>query len=429
MISLFFQRLPRPVLLAGASLLPLFREHFHGWPFQETRNSAPGQTFLYAGKHGTSFTLDTETDGTESYATAAELLCDVGIELAEEFINLSHAAAGTSAVQEAQDLTAVPARPFQCLHCSAVELGSRLLVFPNVNRAGKSLLAASFLPYGIRIFADDLLAITPEGHGMSFGLPPRLRLPLPRSSTQLASLLETLPGLHDKRYRFLYSWDSLASFGDTCPLGAMVLPRRCRGTKPRLRRISPSDGLQCLAYQFQMRPGQAEHILMLARDLCERLPWWLLEYDSAEEAANTLVREAERLYTPDVPPETSLPSYFDESDRVSSRGSRSEVAPSPSDRRKHFSDLRPHQRYIRASGVLEVEDSGRLYLITESRNDIFFLDATGRALWLLLQEAISPEEAADIFHELFPDRTHKSLVRDCLRFFSALSLKKLIRQL
>ena len=42
-----------------------------------------------------------------------------------------------------------------CLHCAAVEVDGRLIIFPNTQEAGKSTLAIKLASGGFRIFADD----------------------------------------------------------------------------------------------------------------------------------------------------------------------------------------------------------------------------------------------------------------------------------
>ena len=250
-IHLSFEGLPEDHLLVGSSFLfKLMEQHFQLWPFSQEERA--GGTFFRVRASGQGFRMDSP-GGRERFDTPAELFCDQGISLAEAFV------ARTPGLQ--------------CLHCSALSFScggeEKLAVFPNVNRAGKSLLAVCLMMKGARLFADDLLGVTEGGEGVSFGLPPRLRLPLPSSVSQLAGALEHLPGLGDSRYHFLYAWDSVAPFGGKLPIGAVVLPcRKAEGAGPRLRWLSVSGALQCMAYQFQMREGQAGAVFGLAHRLC-----------------------------------------------------------------------------------------------------------------------------------------------------------------
>lgn len=405
-VELIFEGLPEAPLQVGSRCLrSLIERHLNRWPsIVRSARDSNGTFRVTQTRRG--FRLDMSQGEGELFATSAELLCDLGIELAEAYVRQTPG--------------------LQCLHCAAVALpgleGERLVVFPNVNRAGKSLLAASFLRYGARIFADDLLAVTESGHGMAFGLPPRLRLPLPASVPYLAGMLKNMAGHGDRRYRFLYPGSSLASFGDELPFGAIVLPRRIAdgaGHDPRLRRLSAAGALQCMAYQFQMREGQAGDVLSLACRLCESLPLWVLEYDSPEDAAALLVREAGRLFSFSYDSgEEVLPTadFLTKDDLIGlSRSGRTN--PFPLDR-----DL----RWRRSSDVHVHERDGFAYIIPKEQDSIFGVDGIGHAVFALLEEPLSINEAAGLLAEVFPEVRTEQLESDVAGFFRILYENRLL---
>lgn len=401
-VRLRFCGLPSPVQVSP-SLVPFFHDHFALWP--SSVSTGEGGALFHAEAAGTGFVLRCASGRREAYDSAAELLCDAGVELAE---------------------AAAKAAGMLCLHCAAVSLGGRLALIPGVNRSGKSLLAASSLLTGGRVFADDLLAVGPEGEAMAFGLPPRLRLPLPPSSAGLSSALPSFRGLGDSRYRFLYA-DGVASFGERMPVGAVIVPRREEGASPVLRRLSPEAGLQCLAYQFQMSGGQAGAVFALARRLCEAVPLWQLAYDAAEDAARHLAQEAERVFAPadedvgspggvagSIPSGAGLSSLAD-SDRV------------PAPRRRAFPSARP-ERWARVEGVAVHEVGDGLYLIPPGEDGIYYLDALGRALWMLLEEPMDAREASALLGEVFPQTGRARLEADLSRFFRTLRAQCLLER-
>ena len=404
-VQLVFKGLPEAPLLAGSShIVQLLEKHFQRWPFELAPAGEERPAFaVRTVRRG--FQVSSREGGAELFETAAEMLCDLGIDLAEAAVRNS---AGT-----------------QCLHCAAVALpcggGEKLAVFPNVNKAGKSLLAACFLRHGARLFADDLLAVTEGGEGMAFGLPPRLRLPLPESASHLAAAMRGMPGYGDGRYHFLYAGESLAGFGEALPVGAIVLPRRReeKGALPELHRLSASSALQCLTYQFQMRDGQAQAVLELARRLCERLPLWILDYDSPEEAASLVVQEAPRLFSPASPGEEDAGLAVDflaESDRLScARAARGRAFPSERNLRWH-----------RAPGVRIYENGAFAYLIPKEQSSIFGVDGIGRAVFALLAEPLSIAEAAGLLAEIFPQTGRSRLESDLSHFFRTLFEQGLI---
>ena len=395
-LHLSFQGLPEDPLQVGSPfLLRLMERHFQHWPF--VVDDAKSKSLFRVEEKGGGFRLCSSA-GREFFDTPAEMLCDLGISLAETFVASSPG--------------------LQCLHCSAVALpvGSKekLAVFPNVNRAGKSLLASCLMMQGARLFADDLLGVTEEGEGFSFGLPPRLRLPLPPSAFRLAGRLEKMPGLGDRRYHFLYAEKGIASFGKKLPIGAVVLPCWSAGREGvRLRRLSVSGGLQCMAYQFQMREGQAGAVLGLARRLCESLPLWMLEYDAPEEAAEFLMQEAGRLFSAAGEEEGVAPSagFLTEDDRLSCSMHGPRRRSFPSDR---------NLRWIRSPGMHIHEAGAFAYLIPKEEDSIFGVDGIGLAVVALLSEPLSISEAAGLLAEVYPQTGRERLESDMSSFFRSL---------
>lgn len=401
-IHLSFQGLPEAPLQVGSPfLLRLMERHFQRWPF--IVEDEEGKSLFRVEEKGRGFRLCSSA-GREFFDTPAEMLCDLGISLAETFVASSPG--------------------LQCLHSSAVSFSAgseeKLAVFPNVNRAGKSLLAACLMMQGARLFADDLLGVTEEGEGVSFGLPPRLRLPLPSSASRLAGVLEKMPGLGDLRYHFLYAEKYIALFGEKMPIGAVVLPRWSTGREGvRLKRISASDGLQCLAYQFQMREGQAGAVFELARRLCGSLPLWMLEYGSPEEAADFLMQEAGRLFSAAGEGEGVVQAvgFLTEEDRLSC----SRHGPG---RRAFQSDR--NLRWLRAPGMRVHEAGSFAYLIPKEQDSIFGVDGIGLAVVALLSEPLSISEAAGLLADVYPQTGRERLESDMSLFFRSLCGQGLI---
>jgi hypothetical protein len=61
-----------------------------------------------------------------------------------------------------------------CLHCAAVETDGHLILFPNSENAGKSTRVTGLAALGLRLFADDVLAVSEVSrHGGSHGIAPR----------------------------------------------------------------------------------------------------------------------------------------------------------------------------------------------------------------------------------------------------------------
>lgn len=109
------------------------------------------------------------------------------------------------------------------LHCGAAEINGQLIIFPDAHKAGKSTLTSAFAAAGYRVFGDDVVALTPEGEGMSLGIAPRLRLPLPAAmDPAFHGFVAAHSGPSDERYGYLALDEKrLASHGVKCPIGAI----------------------------------------------------------------------------------------------------------------------------------------------------------------------------------------------------------------
>jgi hypothetical protein len=65
--------------------------------------------------------------------------------------------------------------------------------------------------------------------------------------------------------------------------------------------------------------------------------------------------------------------------------------------------------YARASGIVERQVDDTLFLAEAEGEAIFHLNPTGAALWRLLAEPISLDEATQVFHQAFPDGNRSAL--------------------
>ena len=122
-----------------------------------------------------------------------------------------------------------------CLHCAAVEMDGGLVIFPSVQKAGKSTLVAELAMRGYRVFCDDVLPIDPENnYGIAMGIVPRLRLPLPQSLSEMhLQFVNSRIGLSDRYAAYITLHDAeLAGFGDAAPIRAIILLDRQTETAP-----------------------------------------------------------------------------------------------------------------------------------------------------------------------------------------------------
>lgn len=399
-LHLLFTGLSRPVTLDGcASLLPELSLHCAAWPFSVTTHNALAPC-LRITRRGKGYILQREGSGSElAYATETRLLGDLGIDLME------------TAASETADLL--------LLHCAAVELHGSLAVFPNVNHAGKSLLAASLLARGKQLFADDLLGLTPKGTGRAFGLPPRLRMPLPELPADVGIFIATHTGISDDRYlNMAGSAPEIAPYGEERPLGVFILLDRKAGRRATLLPVSSTLCLQHVLYQHQMR-NTAAVLFERAKELTDTVPGFLLRYDSVDEALALL--EKPFLSIPCASMSTEQSAI--EPGMLLPREVRRETAHMGKKVRRNVPGKRA---YRQGRGVIMKREGDEAFLIREMPEVILYLNPTARALWELMAAPLSEMEAVTLLAEVFPHIPRRILERDVMSLFSALQEKDLV---
>ena len=104
-----------------------------------------------------------------------------------------------------------------------------MLMF-GANRAGKSVLTARLMAAGHIGCGDDMIGMTDEGEIVSFGSPPRLRLPL------------------------------LAPFGSRSGVNCALVLERTSGARPKFVPLSQDEGLTRILPRWIMRQGTAETV-------------------------------------------------------------------------------------------------------------------------------------------------------------------------
>lgn len=303
-------------------------------------------------------------------------------------------AAASSLVADLAEAFFASHRELVGLHCGAVEIAGRLVLFPESHRAGKSTLTAALAATGQRVFGDDVLALTPAGEGMALGIAPRLRLPLPSS---LAPELHAFAGRHagpqDGRYRFLALPDGqLARHGERLPLGALVLLERDDAVRePELIDLAPGEGLLQLLCQNFAHDRPSETLMARFLPLMETLPCRLLRYGEPLAAARRLLAESQ---VSGGGPAASLTVH-----RAVKRGVSPPVAAGI------------HWRAN--ASVRDFPLGDELFLIQLPGGAIHRLNATGRLAWgLLSEEAMSAEELAGLLAEHYAMASRETIETD-----------------
>jgi len=230
-MRLRFEGIPRPVSFQGCDdLLPFLNLPISAWPHRVEKSEASKPTLTLA-RTAAGYRVSSCVHDVTSYdyADAYEAVAGFFSELYIAFIAAN------------PDLL--------CIHAAALRFKSGLFVFPASGKAGKSTLAVHGAAAGAVLFTDDVLPIRDsEGLGISMGVAPRLRLPLPANVTaDFRAFLKDRSVLENDYGQFVgLKSDEIASFGSAAPIMAIVLLDRIERGAPALEKIGKSEVLRDL---------------------------------------------------------------------------------------------------------------------------------------------------------------------------------------
>lgn len=175
-----------------------------------------------------------------------------------------------------------------CVHASAVEVDGRAMLFAGASEAGKSTLALRLAARGFRHLADDRVLLVdrnPPWHVASTGLAAKARRPLP-PGRDLSEFVATHIALDDPAIAYLALGDGeSASFGETFPLGGLVLPRRAAGVRTAQAVPSGRGTAARTLIEETTSPAAAGEIVALLTRLAGSVHAWDLRYGDDGEAA------------------------------------------------------------------------------------------------------------------------------------------------
>lgn len=481
--DIFFAGVPWPLRLQGcAALLPALEDFFRLWPHARRPErlpflppsaaaspSPPADTppLLRVVARGGEFRLHSPwLPGPRREPSTACLLCSLAIELV------------TSCCHACPELLS--------LHAAAVRLHGRDLLFCGDNRAGKSTLVARLMADGARSLGDDMLGLY-RGSLLSFGVAPRLRLPLPDSPC-LRRFAERHAAVADRHYGYLTACaDTVAPWGEAGRAHAVILLERVPGSAASLRPAPAAAGMGSVLARFLIRDGDAPAILRLVKRLLEQLPCRILRYDDLDSAAALLHDWADALPPAGAPAETSaactpvtapvaIPAPGPSAVQVAVQASATVPAPlavpatapvavpaadpaavplaapvpapaipgpdpcpAPRSTAPAARPMRPRRPRRMAAGTddalrlwrqapgLDVESAGGCLFLSDSQGRrIFRLDGTAAVIWQLLAGPISRREACALLAETFPDIPEARIHRDLKRLFADLAAARLI---
>lgn len=292
------------------------------------------------------------------------------------------------------------------LHGGGVAFSGRLVIFPSRSHAGKSTLVTRLAASGHRVFGDDILPISVDDQaGIAVGMPPRIRLPLPAAATDaFRRFVDASITSADHRYAFVQPPEGAHAWrGEKCPLGAIVLLDRREAGRAELGRAMEGDILRTLVSQNMALGTQSAELLTRLHALMERLPSLVLRYRDLEDAAELL----ERVFAAWPPVHGDLEAFPLPQQALEQVPAEAEAA-----------FVRSHP-YRHADGV-DLKTVGAEIFIAGSQSNIYALNEVGAAIWSLMDEPISADEAAALLREAFPGADSHIIAADVAALFSAL---------
>lgn len=384
--------LARPILVSDAeevagNLAAITR----GWAW-ERRRAGPDAAEIAAirvGRSGEGYVvdshwLDAPMLGLSAVGAACSIACDLG---------LAH-------LDGAADRLG--------LHAGAVEIGGRLVVLAGPRRAGKSTLVTRLGAEGLRVYADDILPLGPDGTcGVALGVAPRLRLPLPRGASPAfsAHVAANVVALDDQ-YGYVMPPD-LAPRGAASPIGVILLLDRRPRLRARLEAATRADALRLLILRNLVPDRDPAPLLARLEALVAGAEVFWLRHSDLEQAA-ALVRDT---FAPGAPRPRLGPA----------RRSRPAVPVRSLQSAQHSGS-----RFRCRPGITARAIEGEAFLCDPDERAILHLNPLGAAVWSLLGEGVSAAEAAAALSDAYPDVAPARIGRDVAALFADLQAAGLI---
>jgi len=388
-LYLKFDRMSQPIELIGcASLLEHFPSIFPGWIIEQVEavNQSP---VLSVTRDKDIFTMEASwLEKPIRRKDKVNAICALVAELIRAYVN------------DHGDLL--------CLHGAAAEFCGRLVVFPSLYRAGKSVLSTCLASSGIPLFCDDVIPMSlSERRGIAPGLAPRLRLPLPENLTpETRNFIDAHSGLRGKHYLYLdIDGAGLVARGQQLPIGAFVLLKREAGTEARFENVSEAEVLHQVVWQNFSREVDAPRILEVLSQLVADAKLYRLCYDRAEDAAELLCREFD-----------SWPT------QQQKKGSKSKSG-------NQLKELNAHLRpgyYLRNPDICILQVDNQSFLADREGARIHQLNSIGTAVWSLLAEPVTRIQMVDLLCSAYPEPGRSQIDGDVVCLLKDLDAKNLL---
>jgi hypothetical protein len=183
---------------------------------------------------------------------------------------------------------------YLCLHGGAVKLGGGLVCFPAKGRTGKSTLIANLAAHGHKVFCDDVLGLAPPAErGVSLGLQPRLRVPLPAIlKPEVRRFIAAHSGPVDASWHYLkLGKGQIADLGESAPIKAFVILERLDNGRAEFSSAGTAEVLKDIIAENIIRKLPMAEIFARLHKLASTRQRLRLRYSDPDDAARLLAEE------------------------------------------------------------------------------------------------------------------------------------------
>lgn len=181
-----------------------------------------------------------------------------------------------------------------CVHMAAVEFAGKAILFPAVQKTGKSTLSLHCVAAGRRLLGDDVVAIDPDStEAAALGLMPRMRLPLhPGFSPSFRTFMADRAGLTDTDWQYVtLHADEIVPYGERMPIGGVMILDRRKDHAATIGPVQPSRALKALIDRNFGALDEPGRIFDGLRKIVLATDCRLLTYSDPQEAGALLERE------------------------------------------------------------------------------------------------------------------------------------------
>lgn len=179
-----------------------------------------------------------------------------------------------------------------CIHGAAALFEPGLVVFPAVQRVGKSVLTVDLAHRGIPIYCDDVLPVDiATREGIALGILPRLRPPLPPDASRaLHAFVAAHEGPHYRNRLYVAVPDDvMVPYGARAPIAGVVLLERKPGVRPSVEDVDPAEALEAIILQNFALEAPPERVLDTLFAIVSGASCRRLRYERAEQGAALLI--------------------------------------------------------------------------------------------------------------------------------------------